>query len=123
MEESEGRIDAARSIYESAVNKYVTKRGIKSSFDTSFSDNHKKKKKVRPLKLGDKWIKVYKSWARMEENYGTYKNSNIVYGRAALAFPHNWKVLVEWAQLQITHKHAGRARSIFELACDRVGNK
>lgn len=68
-------------------------------------------------------MQVYQSWARMEEQHGDYHSTNNVYSRAAIAFQDEWNILVRWAQLQVKDNRYDRARTLFELACDRVGSK
>lgn len=77
---------------------------------------------MKAANIGDKWYNVYQSWARLEEKHGNYNDANNVYSRAAMAFPNEWKNLLNWAQLQAKHGRYGRARTLFELACDKVGS-
>jgi hypothetical protein len=72
------------------------------------------KKRIKPAKSGDKWINVYKSWTKLEEQYGDYNSANNVYSRAVVAFPNEWKVFLRWAKFQVRHGRLDRARTLFE---------
>jgi len=72
---------------------------------------------------GDKWINVFKSWARMEAMHGTYETTHIVFSKAARLFPSNVSMLIQWAELQVDHGETEKARLLYEAACHRVGSK
>ena len=72
---------------------------------------------------GDKWINVFKSWARMEEIHGTYETTHIVYSKAVRLFPNNVSLLISWAELQTEHGVTDKARLLYEAACHRVGSR
>ncbi len=120
MEESEKNIDDAREVYTQALNVYERRRGITKSRTSARSKFAREK--MAPAKLGDKWMNVYESWARLEDQHGSYSDANNIYSRAAYAFPKEWKVLVNWARFQSRHHKPDRARTLFELACDIAGS-
>eukprot|EP00551_Chaetoceros_affinis_P009451 CAMPEP_0203669648 /NCGR_PEP_ID=MMETSP0090-20130426/5949_1 /ASSEMBLY_ACC=CAM_ASM_001088 /TAXON_ID=426623 /ORGANISM="Chaetoceros affinis, Strain CCMP159" /LENGTH=1189 /DNA_ID=CAMNT_0050534373 /DNA_START=368 /DNA_END=3937 /DNA_ORIENTATION=+ len=123
LEESEGNIDSARKTYLEGLNFYEKYRGIKKVRASSRSMlGGRYRGQVRPAKLGDKWLSVYESFARLEERYGDYASANNVYSRAATAFPNNWNILFSWSQLQRKHgRFNDRSRTLLELACGRAG--
>ena len=112
LEETQHQIVEARNIYEKAVDVYESSRGI-----GSFS------KSVKPARQGDKWVHVYYSWARLEERHGDYDAANNVYSRAAVAFRGDWDLLTRWAEFQIKFDRSDRARKLFQIACDKAGEK
>jgi tetratricopeptide (TPR) repeat protein len=116
LELSEGNLDGAREIYNEAVDIYERSRGIARAGTAT-------KRRVKPAQLGDKWINVYKSWSKFEEQYGSYDDANNVYSRNASAFPNDWEGLVRWARFQCKYERHDRARNLFELACNRAGSK
>lgn len=121
LEESEGDVEAARKIYDRGLSFYEKQRGIKK-FKTSSRSmlGRDRTSRVRPPKLGDKWLNVYESLARLEERHGDYDAANNVYSRAATAFSNNSNILLSWSQLQMTHGRYDRARTLLELACSRA---
>lgn len=134
LDESEGNIAQARKVYRDAISSYERKRHRRSSyrptppsnednvFDTWSSDDGQGTDYSRSY-AGDKWINVFKSWARMEEIHGTYETAHIVYSKAAKLFPNNVSLLIQWAELQANHGEPKKARLLFEAACHRVGSK
>ena len=70
--------------------------------------------------MSDRWTHLYTSWARFEEMHGSYGNANNVYSRAMMAFPHDLSILLSWAKFQAKMKRFDRARTLFELACDKA---
>jgi len=116
LEESEMNIDKSRDVYKEAISAYEQKRGIEAYRASG------QKNLVKPAKLGDKWIDVYESWARLEEEHGDYAAANNVYSRAASAFPKDWNLLIRWARHQAEYDRIDRARTLFELACDIAGS-
>jgi tetratricopeptide (TPR) repeat protein len=122
LEESEQEIEKAREIYRESLTNYEHSRRIPKVTSSSPSVvGHKKR--IKPAKSGDKWINVYKSWTKLEEQYGNYNSANNVYSRAAVAFPNEWKVFLRWAKFQVRHGRSDRARTLFELACDSAGSR
>ncbi len=124
LEESEGNIDEARRVYQEGLGMYEKHRGIKKVKSPSMTSlGGGRSDRVRPPKLGDKWFQVYESLIRLEEKYGDYDSANNVYSQAATAFPSNWNILASWARFQKRHGNFDRARTLFELACRRAGNR
>ncbi len=134
LDESEGDIAQARKVYRDALSSYEKKRRRRSSyytpipskdaniFDTVSSDDGQGREYTRSY-AGDKWINVFKSWARMEEIHGTYETAHIVYSKAARLFPDSVSLLIQWAELQANHGEPKKARLLYEAACHRVGSK
>ena len=136
LEESEGDIQEARKVYRDAVSRYEKKRRnrspvrkpkslekeIENVFDTS-SIVDKKGSQYSPSYSGDKWINVFKSWARMEEIHGTYETTHIVFSKAARLFPGNISLLIQWAELQAENGDAEKAKLLYDAACHRVGGR
>ncbi|KAL7530388.1 hypothetical protein ACHAXR_006085, partial [Thalassiosira sp. AJA248-18] len=139
LEESEGNIAQARKVYRDAISSYEKKRRSRSPFrkhhkpsslenvddnvfDTSSLVDGQGNQYARSY-AGDKWISVFKSWARMEEINGTYETTHIVFSKAARLFPNNISLLIQWAELQADHGDAEKARLLYEAACHRVGGK
>ena len=112
LEESEGNIHQARKIYQKALCVYECQRGI---------DADNKSKTVKRPRLGDKWKEVYKSYARLEEEENNYDRVDEVYSRACHAFPDDWKMFQRWAQFQHKYGRDTRARSLFQVACEKAG--
>ncbi len=124
LEESEGNVETARDIYHQGLNIYEKHRGIRKLKASSRSMLGKvRNNRARPSKLGDKWLNVYESFARFEEEHGDYNSANNVFSRAATAFPNDWRILLSWSQLQTKHKKYDRARTLLELACIRAGKR
>ena len=135
LDESEGNIAQARKVYRDAISSYEKKRRRRSSFysttptqdpnafDTSWSAEDGQGTEYSRSYAGDKWINVFKSWARMEEIHGTYETAHIVYSKAARLFPNNVSLLIQWAELQADHGEPKKARLLYEAACHRVGSK
>jgi tetratricopeptide (TPR) repeat protein len=113
LEESDGRIEAARRIYDGALSEYEKSRTKKWS----------QSKPYRPSRSGDKWIFVYKSWARMEEHHGTFRTANAVYARATKAYRNHSVLYLGWAKLHAKHGRDDRARHLFKVACDKGGGR
>lgn len=133
LEESEGNIQEARRVYRDAISSYEQKRRSRSPFrakpmekdhvfDTSSLVDGRGDQYVRSY-AGDKWINVFKSWARMEGVHGTYETTHIVFSKAARLFPGNVSLLIQWAELQADHSEPEKARMLYEAACHRVGSK
>jgi len=122
LEESERDIEKAREVYSEALDVYEQQRCI-TSFRASSRSMIGRKKFIKPAKLGDKWINVYNSWAKLEEQYGDYHDASNVFSRAAAAFPKDCNILSRWAQFQVKYERLDRARTLFELACDVAGSR
>ena len=124
LEESEGNIDEARRIYRDSVMSYEKKRQKRSPFRPKQSENDDKVGgQYTASYSGDKWINVFKSWARMEEMHGSFETAHIAYSKAARLFPNNASLLIKWAQLQAEHGDVDRARLLFEASCHRLGDR
>ena len=124
LEESEGRSDVSRNVYRRAIEIYERKRHIVWPGTSRSSPNQTDNFDIIPASMGDRWLQVYVSWVNMEENRGaTYGELNNLHSRAAVAFPDDWKNLQRWAKLQVRHERHERARTLFELACDRAGSR
>jgi len=113
LEEADGRIDAARRIYDEALGEYEKSRSKKWSQSKPF----------RPSRSGDKWIFVYRSWARMEEHNGTFNTANAVYARATKTYRNHSVLFLGWAKLHAKHGRDDRARFLFKVACDKCGGR
>lgn len=136
LEESEGDVQEAREVYRKAISRYEKKRrkrGPKNksqksgevedaTFDKSSLVDGQGNSYARPYS-GDKWINVFKSWARMEEVHGSYETTHVVYSKAARLFPNNVGLLVQWAELQAEHGDVERGRLLYEAACHRAGGR
>jgi tetratricopeptide (TPR) repeat protein len=136
LEESEGNINDARKVYRDSISKYERRRLRRSSihressqlerevdpFDSSFLVNRLENQHSGSY-AGDKWINVFRSWARMEEIHGNYETAHIVFSRAVRLFPESTVLLTEWAKLQEEHNRDDKAKLIFEAACRRVGGR
>lgn len=122
LEESEERFDVARNVFKRAVEIYEKKRRIAQP-GPSRSRRQTNNPRIIPAKSGDRWLQVYNAWISMEENRnGGYDRLNNLHGRAAGAFPDDRKNLQRWAKLQVRYGRHGRARTLFELACDKAGS-
>jgi len=132
LEESEGNIQAAREVYRDAVSRYEKKRrkrspfrsnspGEEDMFDSQSLVDENGKQYSRSYS-GDKWVNVFKSWARMEEIHGTYETAHIVFSKAARLFPNNMNLLIQWADLQADHGEDEKGRLLYEAACHRAGD-
>eukprot|EP00804_Cyclotella_cryptica_P029177 CCRYP_005347-RA/>CCRYP_005347-RA protein AED:0.01 eAED:0.01 QI:356/1/1/1/1/1/2/96/987 len=136
LEESEGNINDARKVYRDSISKYERRRLERSSvrresfqlerevdpFDSAFLVNRLESQPSGSY-AGDKWMNVFRSWARMEEIHGNYETAHIVFSRAVRLFPESTVLLTEWAKLQVEHNQADKAKLLFEAACRRVGGR
>jgi tetratricopeptide (TPR) repeat protein len=78
---------------------------------------------VPTYRSGDRFLKVYRNWARLEERYGTFESVDEVYGRACVAFPTEYRLLIDWASYHYGMRNVDRARTLFRDACAKVGNR
>jgi len=111
LEESDGHLITARSVYNEGLGQYER------------SMSRKRSRSNRPSRSGDKWIFVYRSWARMELHHGTYESANAVYERATRVYPNHSVLFLGWAKLHAKHGLDDRARSLFKIACDKAGSR
>jgi tetratricopeptide (TPR) repeat protein len=72
---------------------------------------------------GDKFLKVYRNWARLEEQYGTFETVDQVYERASLAFPLEYRLTMDWASYHAARRKPDRARSLCMEACTKASNR
>jgi tetratricopeptide (TPR) repeat protein len=79
--------------------------------------------KVPRYRSGDKFLKVYRNWARLEERYGSFDSVDQVYDRASLAFPLEYKLTLDWARFHATMRNHDRARSLFMEACTKASSR
>ncbi|KAL7491322.1 hypothetical protein ACHAWT_000716 [Skeletonema menzelii] len=132
LEESEGNVQAAREVYRDAISRYEKRRrrrspfrsqspGEEDMFDSQSLVDEIGKQYSRSYS-GDKWVNVFKSWARMEEIHGTYETAHIVFSKAARLFPNNMDLLIQWADLQSDHGEDEKGRLLYEAACHRAGD-
>jgi len=136
LEESEGNIDAARCVCIAGLAQY--ERGVfersrnikfrKERNDISLSEDpvalrNRFLKKVPVYRSGDRFFNLYRTWVRLEERYGTIEAVEEVYERATSAFPHEWKIFVDWAQYYAKLRLPDRARFIFSEACSKASNR
>lgn len=77
-------------------------------------------KSIPKYRSGDKFLAVFRHWARLEGRYGTYDGCNRIYKRASLAFPLDHKISLDWARYH-TNIRSRRARQHFAEACRRAG--
>ena len=129
LEESEGNIQEARMVYRDATMRYEKKRrrrspiSIRDSTQSPMSRSTDSDMERSPSYSGDKWVNVFKSWARMEEIHGTYETAHIVQSKAIKFFPNNVSLLIQWANLQASNGDIERARLLYEAACHLVGGR
>ena len=102
----------------------------RSDLDKSFMDLTKLKevdmsllKSIPPkYRSGDKFLAVYRQWARLEGRYGTYDSCNRIYHRASKAFPLDYKIQLDWARYHANIR-SHQARKHFVEACSRASTK
>jgi len=106
-------------------------RGHRERFDLdkSFMDPTKSKEVERGLlkyipkyRSGDKFLSVFRHWAHLEGRYGTFDGCNRIYERASLAFPLDYKIMLEWARYH-ANIQSHQARKHFVEACSRASTK
>ena len=132
MEESEGNIDAARTACMVGIGQY--ERGLieqsrrtiqqqsKDHRTFSLSENpvtlrNKILQTIPNYRSGDRFFNVYRNWLRLEERYGTIDTFEEVYERAVVAFPHEYKIMIDAAQYFVRLNLVSRAREAFAKAC------
>lgn len=128
FEEAEGNIDGARAVCIGAISQYergLLKRYGKAQFD---SDPMAMKETlfrhtVPQYRSGDKFVNVFRNWARLEQQYGHPETVDEIYTRATIAFPYDWKLAANWAQYHASDGHVDRARELFTEACKRAKNR
>jgi tetratricopeptide (TPR) repeat protein len=132
LEESEGGIDAARSVCIKGIAQY--ERSLLGRFkfqpedlpSYEFLDPVSLKNEllhtVPSYRSGDRFFNLYRNWIRLEERYGTVDSLEEVYKRAAIAFPYNWKLAVDVAEYYVKLSMIGKAREHYSQACTKAGN-
>jgi len=150
LEESVGNIAEARLICTSAIAQY--ERGLLETRERYLALSGQKKKQhqppirssvdedddktpipvelttqllkqVPPYRSGDKFVHVYRNWARLEEEYGDMASVDRVYERARAAFPNDSKLLVSWAQYHDRNLNFEKARELYQDACAKTGQR
>jgi tetratricopeptide (TPR) repeat protein len=137
FEESEGRIDAARSACIAGIGQY--ERGLLARYSSVSSPtamtNHSSRvfledpvalknnflKTVPSYRSGDRFFNVYRNWLRLEERHGTLDSVEEVYQRASVAFRHEYKLALDMASYFARLNIPGRAHQYFAEACVRAG--
>ena len=104
LEQSEGNIKQARLVYQQAA--------------LTFEQHQQEKQGRSP---SHQWLRLYLSWAAMEEKYGDYHDANNVYSRAASdAFAHHsnhkYQILLSWATFQWRRQYYDRARTLLQIS-------
>lgn len=128
FEEAEGNIDGARAVCIGAISQY--ERGLVKKYGKlQFEGDPMAMKEtlfrhtVPQNRSGDKFVNVFRNWARLEQKYGYPESVDEVYTRATIAFPYDWKLSVNWAQYHASLGHADRARELFAEGCKRAKNR
>jgi len=132
LEEAEGDTEKARRVCEMALNRYergllLYHKKLNQQPNSGQKDKHEDAVAIKNALLqnvpiyrsGDRFFQVYRTWARLEERYGTLESAEKVYERATAAFPHNVAILLDWADLYMRLHLPDRARLIFSMACVR----
>ena len=144
LEESEGNIDAARAVCVAGIAQYergLLERSARARSQGRVNLSKKNDSSIPPLEAdpvvlkdklmkrvpvyrsGDRFFNVYRNWARLEERYGTLESADEVYKRAAIAFPHEWKLSLDKALYYVKLSLFDRARTAFADACRRAGSQ
>lgn len=139
LEESENNIKKAQLICTSAIaqyerglletrHRYLKKSGNGSSLEPTNSTSsvelsNQLLRNVPKYRSGDKFVHVYRNWARLEERYGSAEAVDRVYERACIAFPDDYKLLLTWAQYHRNLSNYDKARVLFQRACKMVGHR
>jgi len=112
------------------VRKLKIRTAPSSNNDDNDSNDHRHKtnhlaiknvllRSVPAYRSGDKFVRVYRNWARLEEKCGTFEMVNDVYARASVAFPKDYRITLDWAQYHATLRNLDRARALFTEACGK----
>ena len=151
LEESETNIDTARSVCIAAITQYerglieMKQRHVKQFQKRNpnrqppmlmIPDHDQVTASSNPLEIknqllstvpryrsGDRFLKLYRNWARLEERHGSFETVDEVYGRASHAFPYEYKLTLDWANYHASMKNSERARTLFMKACNKAANK
>ncbi|CAJ1963938.1 unnamed protein product [Cylindrotheca closterium] len=73
---------------------------------------------VPRYRSGDRFLKVFRNWARFEQRHGTAANVDAVFSRALAAFPMAIELPLTWAKYHASNGNYDQARSLFTEACD-----
>jgi tetratricopeptide (TPR) repeat protein len=101
----------------------VVENGVTSSSSNPLEIKNELLKTVPRYRSGDRFLKLYRNWARLEERHGSFENVDEVYGRASLAFPYEYKLTLDWANYHASMKNSERARTLFMKACNKASNR
>jgi tetratricopeptide (TPR) repeat protein len=143
LEESVGNIREARLLCTSAIAQY--ERGLVESRQRYLKQSGQRQVSPRPAisengpisrelttqllkqvpayRSGDKFVHVYRNWARLEEEHGDAAAVDRVYQRAKVAFPQDSRLLVSWAQYHDRNLNVEQAREIYQEACAKAGQR
>lgn len=144
LEEAEGNIEKARLVSMTAITQYerglIEMRQRYKRRDIKDNRSHKARDSTTSLsnpvyvknlllravpqyRSGDRFLKVYRNWARLEERYGSFESVDQVYERASLAFPLEYRLSMDWASYHAHMRNHGRARSLYMEACNKAANR
>mmetsp|Transcript_36037 Transcript_36037/g.87090 ORF Transcript_36037/g.87090 Transcript_36037/m.87090 type:complete len:701 (+) Transcript_36037:226-2328(+) len=73
---------------------------------------------VPRYRSGDRFLKVFRNWARFEQKHGTTANVDAVFSRASAAFPMAMELTLNWANYHASNGNYDQARSLYLEACD-----
>lgn len=141
LEESVGNIREARLLCTSAIAQY--EKGLVDARDRYLEQSGQRHLSPRPTipddgpipleltaqllkqvpayRSGDKFVHVYRNWARLEEQHGDAAAVDRVYERAKMAFPQDSRLMVTWAQYHDRNLNVDRARELYQDACTKAG--
>jgi tetratricopeptide (TPR) repeat protein len=138
LEESEGNVDAARTVCMEGLAQY--ERGLLQRSTSRRGEGYSQEeertlvedpvalkneflKTIPKYRSGDRFFNVYRTWARLEERYGSVESVDEVYHRATVAFPQNRKLSVDWAEYYAALNMRNQARELYADSCARVENR
>lgn len=136
MEESIGDIDSARATCVAGLAQY--ERGLlqrsnrgrpwKPTTERAFLEDPVALKdeflrQVPVYRSGDRFFNLYRNWARLEERYGNRDSVKEVYRRATVAFPNEYRLLLDWAQYMVKEQRDETARQLFAKASTKAASK
>lgn len=143
LEEAENNVKKAQLICTSAVAQYergllemrsrLLNKNMQDRIDASASPDSSSSSSleltnqllhnVPQYRSGDKFVYVYRNWARLEETHGSPDAVDRVYERACTAFPLDYKLLITWAQYHQKNMNHHKARELFRRARITAGNR
>lgn len=136
LEESEGYYERARQLCSTGIALY--ERGIlqrtgnrdklspgdeRALLEDPVAVKNELLHQIPRYRSGDRFFNLYRTWARIEERYGTAESVDEVYQRALVVFPDNWRLAVDWAEYYDQLRIHGRARELYARACSVTGNR